>query len=87
MLLQSGNGEIHLLPALPSAWEEGFVKGLCARGGFEVSMKWKNHSLQQATILSKTGEDCRVFHKDKSVQLVLTAGERILLDGQLKMKK
>jgi len=87
MLLQSGNGEIHLLPALPSAWEEGFVKGLCARGGFEVSMKWKNHRLQQATILSKTGEDCRVFHKDKSVQLVLTAGEKILLDGQLKMKK
>lgn len=86
MLVQSYKGEIHLLPALPSAWEEGYVKGLCARGCFEVELRWKNGRLQQAAILSKTGEDCRVFYKNKSVELSLIAGGRLRLDGELKIR-
>lgn len=53
-------GEIHLLPALPSAWKEGAVKGLKARGGFVVNINWEDHQLSDATIIAIAGGRCTV---------------------------
>ena len=60
MLLQSNNGVIHLLPALPTAWKEGTVKGLRARGGFEVNIRWTAGRLKNAVIKSKAGHQCTI---------------------------
>lgn len=60
MLLQSHDGAIHLLPALPDAWKTGDVKGLVARGNFVVDMNWKDQQLAKATIHSKIGGTIRI---------------------------
>lgn len=60
MLLRSQNGEIEFLPALPESWRTGEVRGLRARGGFEVGLKWLNGRLWRATVLSTIGRPCRV---------------------------
>lgn len=58
MLVQGYNGELSLLPSLPSWWEEGEVRGLCVRGGFEVGLRWEASVLLSGTIRSQLGGKC-----------------------------
>ncbi len=85
MLLQSQNGEIELLPALPAAWPQGRIHGLCARGGFEIGMEWEGGKLKQVEIVSKWGKECVVKYGDRQVMLSgINKGEKYMLDADLK---
>ncbi len=84
MLLQSQNGVIELLPALPSVWKNGEVKGLIARGGFVIDIKWEKNQLVSAGIYSRNGGTCSVKYMDKNIAISnLKAGKEYILDSQL----
>ena len=83
MLLQSHDGGLHLLPALPATWPAGSVEGLRARGGFEVSLKWADGKLVTATILSTLWSLCAIRLNGKSVTRTCAAGERFSLNADL----
>lgn len=75
MLLQSHMGFIQLLPALPDAWKDGSISGICAKGNFEVDMSWKNGQLAEATVFSKVGEPCTVRYGDKTLSFKTSKGK------------
>ena len=84
MLLQSQNGEIELLPALPKIWPTGSVKGLRARGGFAVDLQWREGRLSEAAIRSVTGaEPCTVRYGEKTLALQLKPGQVKRISGDL----
>jgi len=87
MLVQSQAGQIQLLPALPDAWSNGSVQGLCARGGFEVDLTWKNGQLTSAVIHSKSGQPCKVVYGEKIWKSGTTAGTAYYLDSALNYKR
>ena len=80
MLLQSEPGEINLLPALPEAWPEGQVRGLRARGDFEVDETWQQGRLRAATIRSRGGNAARVRYGGQTSEVNVRPGEVVQLD-------
>jgi alpha-L-fucosidase 2 len=86
MLLQSHAGEIDLLPALPKAWPSGSVRGLRARGGFEVDLAWKDGRLAEASVRSEKGSSRKIRAGEKTVDLALKAGEGVRLGPGLDRK-
>lgn len=89
MLLQSQDGDIHLLPALPDAWPDGQVKGLRARGNFEVDITWRGGKLTEARIRSDSGEPCVVRYQRQALTIALKKGKTAVVrlqDGKLQVK-
>lgn len=84
MLLQSDSKNIFLLPALPDKWQTGSVSGICARGGFVLSIKWQNGALLEAEVLSKNGKSCNLFYKGKSLSVSTKKGERFKITAAFK---
>ena len=83
MLVQSHTKYIDILPALPDALPNGEVKGICARGGFVLNIKWKDGKLQQLEVLSKTGNDLQLRYNNKVVKIKTAANGIYKFDGSL----
>jgi alpha-L-fucosidase 2 len=77
MLVQSDIGEIRLLPALPDAWESGSVKGICARGVFEISMEWKDKTLKKLVVFARENGSTIVKSGMKQKEISLKKGETV----------
>jgi alpha-L-fucosidase 2 len=83
MLLQSHDGEINLLPALPKAWPDGSVRGLRARGNYTVDIAWKNGNLVSAALHSPGGTPCRLRYGTATMLIPkVRKNEAILWNGQ-----
>jgi alpha-L-fucosidase 2 len=80
MLVQSGDNEIRLLPALPDVWNDGKVTGICARGGFEISMEWQNHTLKKVTVFAKQGGETTLICGKKQKSVSLKKGQKSEID-------
>ena len=88
MLMQSHEGIIQLLPAVPDEWTEGHFDGVCARGGFELDMQWENKTITEVEVLSKAGKTCRIYAGEKFT--VSKAGKKVASktydDGSIEFK-
>jgi alpha-L-fucosidase 2 len=86
MLVQTYGGEITLLPALPKAWPEGRVRGIRARGGFELEFAWKAGKLSGVTVHSLLGKPCTLRYNGKVKGLATAQNGTYTLDADLQIK-
>jgi len=84
MLAQSQMGYVHLLPALPTAWPVGSVKGLRVRGGYEVDIEWRDGNLTRAVIrnVSSLSDECAIRYKDLTTKIAVPKGTARVFTGQ-----
>ena len=80
MLMQSHQGYIHILPALPDSWPDGSVKGLRARGAFEIDMAWKNGELSRLTVKSLAGNPLNLKIGDKMIAYETNPGQTLSIE-------
>jgi alpha-L-fucosidase 2 len=83
MLLQSHTEYIDILPALPAAFANGEVKGICARGGFVLDIKWSEGKLQQLTVRSNAGQPLTLRYNDKVKYIITNKNEVYKFDAAL----
>jgi alpha-L-fucosidase 2 len=81
MLVQSHEGEIELLPALPAEWGTGEVTGLCAKGGLEIAISWENGKLKEALLKARTDFTGKVAWEKKHISISLKQGETYIIAG------
>jgi len=74
LLIQSHQGYIELLPALPSALPEGYLRGVCVRGGFEIDMEWKDSEIIKLKVVSGAGQNCKLRYNDRMVDFETRKG-------------
>lgn len=84
MLVQSHTKYVDILPALPEALASGEVKGICARGGFVLDIKWSNGLLQQLTVRSKAGQPLIIRYRNKEVEMATVKNGIYRFNGSLK---
>lgn len=85
MLVQSHLDELHLLPALPTAWPTGSVKGLRARGGFEVDLSWREGKLASAVVRSALGSPLRLRVGNQTAEVKTKAGSEYRFGPDLRL--
>jgi alpha-L-fucosidase 2 len=83
LLVQSHTKYIDILPALPSALHLGEVKGICARGGFVLDIKWKNNQLEHLTIMSKAGQPLLLRYNGKEINITTVKNSTYKFNGSL----
>ncbi len=87
MLLQSHEGEINPLPALPKAWPSGSANGLRARNGFEVDIAWRDGKLTAVTVRATVSGVCRVRWGERQMERQMKRGQTMTLDAALATQK
>jgi alpha-L-fucosidase 2 len=85
MLVQSDDMQIMLLPALPSAWPDGRVTGLRARGGVKVDIEWRGGTLLNAALTGIAQRKALIRYRERHVTARLTAGQALHLDAHLRL--
>ncbi len=75
MLMQSHAGYIQILPALPSTWKNGHVKGLRARGNFEVDIYWTDGKLKKVVVKAFDNQYCKIKYQSKIIEIAVEKGK------------
>jgi alpha-L-fucosidase 2 len=83
MLVQSHNDSIEVLPSLPGSWPSGYIRGLRARGAFELDIEWQNGVLTTLKVKADQGGRCQIRYQQKTIDLMTEIGECYLLDSQM----
>jgi alpha-L-fucosidase 2 len=83
MLMQSQDNEILVLPALPKAWSKGNIKGIVARGGFEIDIEWGEGKLTKLIVKSLLGNNARIRYRSLTREYKMEKGEVLNLNNKL----